>query len=95
MGISPQASSPSNTLLPPLLAGSQVWLGGELLPLELTSSGQISAVAPYDVPVDTIMPLVVEQGSSYSLPEPVTVAAAHPGVFTQDQSGKSAGASWW
>jgi uncharacterized protein (TIGR03437 family) len=77
---------------PPILGGAQVWLGGKPLPLELTASGQINAVVPYDVPVDTVAPLVVEQGGSYSLPETVRVIAAHPGVFTQDQSGKGAGA---
>jgi uncharacterized protein (TIGR03437 family) len=70
---------------------TQVFLGGEAMPLQFAGNGQINAVAPYDVAVNTTLQLIVQQGTSYSMPETVMVAQAQPSVFTQDQSGAGAG----
>jgi uncharacterized protein (TIGR03437 family) len=43
---------------------------------------------PFDVQVNTTQQLLVQQGSTISVPEPVTIAAAQPAVFT---NGKGAG----
>jgi len=77
--------------LPATLASTEVSLAGERLPLQVTTSGQINAIVPYDSPVNTSQPLIVQRNGIYSLPEPVLITEAHPGVFTQDQSGKGAG----
>ncbi|HWB85333.1 MAG TPA: hypothetical protein VG675_14415 [Bryobacteraceae bacterium] len=87
--------SSSAAVLPflPQMGGTRVLMGNEPLPLQYTGSGQINALVPYDVPVNSTQQLVVERnGVSYSLPETVLVSAAQPAVFTQDQSGKGAGA---
>jgi uncharacterized protein (TIGR03437 family) len=73
------------------LVGTEVILGGRSLPLYFTSSGQINAVVPIDAPVNTRQQLIVRRGSKYTVPEPVTIAAAQPAVFTPSQTGKGQG----
>lgn len=58
-------------------------LAGEQLPLQIASSGQINAVVPYDIPVNTTQQLVVQNGNAISVPQPVVIASAAPGIFTQ------------
>jgi uncharacterized protein (TIGR03437 family) len=77
--------------LAPTLGGTQVLIAGEQLPLLFSGSGQINAIVPYGVAPNTTRQLIVEQNLAYSLPEPVTLASAQPGVFTQDQSGAGIG----
>jgi len=74
------------------LAGTQVVLGGEVLPLQFVNSLQINAIVPYDLPVNAQLQLLVEQNGASSLPETVILAPAQPAVFTQNQSGQGAGA---
>src|SRR5205814_7407177 len=68
--------------------GTQVLLAGRPMPLQSASSGQINAVVPYDVPVNATHQMIVQRGTSYSVPEPVNIAVAQPAVFTVDGSGK-------
>jgi uncharacterized protein (TIGR03437 family) len=74
---------------PQTLSGTQVFLGGEPLPLEVTSAGQINAVMPYDAAVNGVGQLIVQRNGMDSMPETVLLAAAQPAVFTLDQSGKA------
>ncbi len=78
------------------LSGTEVLLGGELLPLLYTSSGLINAVVPYDLPVNAQYELIVSTGGMISGPQTVTVAAAQPSIFTIDNTGVAsvAGAVW-
>jgi uncharacterized protein (TIGR03437 family) len=86
-------SNPAGSLpLGDTLGGTEVLLGGEPLPLQYAGPGQINAVVPYDVPVNSVQQLTVQRNGASSLPETVVVAAAQPAVFTQDQSGTGAGA---
>jgi uncharacterized protein (TIGR03437 family) len=73
------------------LAGARVTLGGKVLPLITASEGQINALVPLDLKVNTRQQLVVMRGGSYSLPEAVAISAAQPGVFTKDGSGQGQG----
>jgi uncharacterized protein (TIGR03437 family) len=73
------------------LGGALVTIAGRPLPLLFASDGQINAIIPYDIPVNTRHQLAVRRGGSVTVPEPVTVAAAQPAVFTKDQSGKGQG----
>lgn len=82
----------SITPLPTSLASAQVFLAGESLPLQFSGAHQINAVVPYDIPPYSMQQLMVQAGDSLSQPEPVIVAAAAPGVFSQDQSGSGPGA---
>ncbi|MGH9672748.1 MAG: BACON domain-containing protein, partial [Bryobacteraceae bacterium] len=73
------------------LAGARVLLGGRALPLVFASSGQINAMIPYDLPVNSTQQLIVRKGARVSVPEPLAVAAAQPAVFTTSQTGAGAG----
>ena len=66
-------------------------LGGQSLPLLFSSAGQINAMIPYDIAVNTQHQLVVQRGTTSTVPEPVTVALAQPAVFTLNQSGQGQG----
>jgi uncharacterized protein (TIGR03437 family) len=77
--------------LPTLLQGTTVVLGGEALPLRATSAGQVAAMVPYDVPLNTNLQLILQNGTSISTPQSIAVVPAVPGVFTPDLSGKGQG----
>jgi len=73
------------------LGSTSVFLNGEQLPLLFASSGQVNAVVPYDVPVNSAQQLVVQQGTAISIPQSVVIAPAQPAIATQ--SGTGAGAA--
>jgi len=63
------------------LSTTQVFLQGRPLPLFYVSEGQINGVVPYDVSVNTRLPLVVRRGARGTAIELVGVAAAQPAIF--------------
>ena len=73
--------------LPRQLGGTSVTIGGELMPLIIVTPGQINAIVPYDLPVNSNLPLVVTHNNAISPPEPVSLAADAPGLFTVAQNG--------
>ncbi len=86
------AESLAGAPLPTALAGTEVTLGEQKLPLLFTSSGQLNAMIPFDLPVNTQMPLHVQRGASLSYGDSLTIAAAQPAVFTRNQQGTGQGA---
>ena len=74
------------------LAGAQAFIAGRLAPIQYSSKGQINILIPFDLASNSTQQLIVIQGSAYSTPESLIIAPAQPAVFTQDQSGKGAGA---
>jgi uncharacterized protein (TIGR03437 family) len=77
--------------LPTELGQTQVLVGARELPLIFVSAGQINAVLPYDIAVNTRQQIIVRRGTSYTMPETVTLTLAEPSVFTKDQSGQGEG----
>jgi uncharacterized protein (TIGR03437 family) len=73
------------------LGGSEAIIAGESMPLLFTNAGQVNAIIPYTVAVNSPQQVIVQQNMAYSLPETVTLAPAQPGVFTQNQSGMGIG----
>jgi uncharacterized protein (TIGR03437 family) len=69
-----------------MLGGTQVSFGGSQAPLLYASATQINAVVPWDVAGKSAVTVVV-QTTAGSTAENVAVAAAAPGVFTQNSSG--------
>ncbi len=74
------------------LAGAQALIAGRLAPIQYSSGGQINVLIPFDLAPNSTEQLIVIQGAAYSTPESLIIAPAQPAVFTQDQSGKGAGA---
>lgn len=86
--LAPQGTTVSAQLpLDTQLNGTQAILAGRPMPLYSTAGGQIGALIPFDVPVNTTHQLIIQRGNTYSVPVNVTVAEAAPAVFTQDLSG--------
>lgn len=74
-----------------VLAGTSVAIAGRPMPLQFVADGQVNAVVPYDVPLNTTLQLVLASGATITVPEAVVVAGAQPGVFTKDGSGRGQG----
>ena len=68
--------------LPTVLAGSTIYVAGNQIPIYYASDGQVNAILPYGLAVNTTQQVIVSSGSSLSVPQGITVAAAAPGVFT-------------
>ena len=77
--------------LPAELGGVTVTIGGELVPLDVVTPGQINAILPFDLPVNTTLPLIVTYNNAVSVPEPVSIVASEPGIFTFTQNGQGTG----
>ena len=80
--------------LPTELAGTEVTLGGMLLPLLFSREDQVNALIPFELQGRTNerLPLLVRRNEAISVSQPVFVSDTRPGIFTQDGSGTGAGA---
>jgi uncharacterized protein (TIGR03437 family) len=76
---------------PSALAGASVTIGGEPAPVYVVTAGQINAMVPFDLPVNTSLPVVVTRGNAVSAPQPVSLVSSQPGVFTQTANGQGVG----
>ena len=86
-----QTAQPSSLPFPTEINGTQVLMEGTPLPLRYVGSGQINAQVPFEVGINSQQQLIVVNGGAVSVPQDVIVAAAQPGVYTQDQSGSGPG----
>jgi uncharacterized protein (TIGR03437 family) len=77
-------ASATSVPLPTTLGNAQVIMGGQLLPLFYASPGQINAIVPYNLQVNTQHQVLISRGTTYSFPVPVNLAPAQPGIFTYD-----------
>ena len=77
--------------LPNSLNGTQVLIGGKPAPIYFTSTGQINAIVPFGVPVNTAQQLLVSTNGAVSVPEPIVLATAQPAIFSRDQTGRGLG----
>jgi len=76
---------------PNQLGATSVTIGGEPVPLYVVTAGQLVAGLPFDLPVNTSLPIVVTRNTAISAPEPVSVVSDQPGVFTQSVNGLGVG----
>ncbi len=67
--------------LPTVLGGSTIYVAGNQIPVYYASDGQVNAILPYGLAVTTTQQVLVSTGSSLSVPQSITVAAAAPGIF--------------
>ncbi len=76
--------------LPGDLNFTTVTLGDLTLPLFYTSTGtmgQVNALVPYEVPLNTTLPLLVQRNTTYAGPVSMNIAAAQPGVLVYGNPG--------
>lgn len=82
----------SQGLFDTTLAETRVLIDGVPAPLVYTSARQVSAIVPYRVAGKSSVELVAEYKGLRSAPVTLPVAAAAPGIFTLDLTGKNQGA---
>src|SRR5437016_11614234 len=70
-----------NLPLPTQLGNTIVVIGGVPAPLQFVTPGQINALVPYGVSMDTQHQVVVQRGVTLSQPVSVDIAPAQPQVF--------------
>ncbi|HTW66692.1 MAG TPA: hypothetical protein VME17_18860 [Bryobacteraceae bacterium] len=63
------------------LSDATVVMAGQPLPLLFGSDGQINAVVPWEINSNTSQQILVERGSTLSIPISVDVAPANPAMF--------------
>lgn len=76
---------------PTQVNATQVLMGGQPLPLRYVAAGQVNAQVPFELATNTQQQLVVQRGTTLSVPQDVVVAAAQPGIYTQDGTGTGPG----
>jgi uncharacterized protein (TIGR03437 family) len=81
----------SSLPLPASLAGSSLAFAGQSAPMLFASDGQVNAIVPYGLAVNAPQALIVSRAEALSVPQSVILAAAAPGIFTVDSSGKGQG----
>ncbi len=86
-----QAGQPDVVPFPTQLNGTQVLMGDIPLPLRYVSAGQVNAQVPFELGINTQQQLTVQWSNTLSVPQNVSVAAAQPAVYTQNQSGTGPG----
>jgi uncharacterized protein (TIGR03437 family) len=77
--------------LPTQLAGTQVIVGGLSMPLLYAGPSQINAMVPFSAAANTTQQIIVQSGSTLSVPEPIAIAPGAPAAFTRDGSGSGQG----
>jgi len=84
--LGPSNGSLAGFPLPTNLGGITLTIGGINAPLFYSGSGQVNAQLPFEIPANSLTQIVARaiSGSTESgaVPEPVTISAAHPGIFT-------------
>lgn len=81
----------NTTPLPTSLGGTSIMVAGKLLPLWFVSDGQVNAQLPYDLGVNVELQAIATGPNAISVPEPITIAPARPGIFSIDNSGTGQG----
>jgi uncharacterized protein (TIGR03437 family) len=72
--------------LPTTLGNAQVIIAGESVPLLYVSPGQINAVVPFGLNMNTTYSLLIQRDLTLSSPVPINVAGAQPGAFLSSGS---------
>lgn len=73
--------SASSVPLPRVLEQTRVYFGLRSAPLYFTSAGQVNAQIPWEFSQDPTVQAVVVRNGAASLPVPVALGAASPGIF--------------
>ena len=67
--------------LPEELQSTRILFAGQLMPLLFTSDGQINAMVPYELNVNTQHQILVQRGPTLAEPVSVDLAATQPAIF--------------
>ena len=73
--------------LPTTLGDTTVAIAGQPVPLLFAGDSQINGVLPYGIATNTKLQIALTRGNMLTVPEPLTIAAAAPGIFTKSANG--------
>jgi uncharacterized protein (TIGR03437 family) len=76
--------------VPTLMAGATVLMAGQPLPLVYASGGQVNAVVPAGININTSQQIVVQRDNTLSVPIRVDVGPAAPAIFPYPAPGEPA-----
>ncbi len=68
----------TETPLPSSLGGGSILIGGRKAPLLFASDGQVNAMVPFGLPVNSNQQVLAARGTSISVPQSVIIAPAAP-----------------
>ncbi len=77
--------------LPTMLNGTQVFLGGQPMPLIYASAGQVNALVPQGLAPNASDSLIVLRGTTLSVPVSLTITGLQPGIYSANSSGSGPG----
>jgi uncharacterized protein (TIGR03437 family) len=86
-----QQNSASSLPLPSAMGTTKVTVAGRPMPLLFVGPNQVNAMIPYDLPINATHQVVVQRGTTISIPQPVSAISSQSGTFTKDLSGTGAG----
>jgi uncharacterized protein (TIGR03437 family) len=89
--LAPEIAQAQAVPLPEQLGSVSVLLGGKPMPLYFTSEGQLVGVVPYDLAINSRHQMIVQRGTTISVPQPVLIGVSRPAIFTVDASGAGQG----
>jgi uncharacterized protein (TIGR03437 family) len=78
--------------LPRDLGETRVTIAGLRVPLFFSGDGQVNGQVPFELTPGTTTQVVATAQTSLAAPEPITMAAVQPGIFTVNSSGQGQGA---
>jgi uncharacterized protein (TIGR03437 family) len=90
-GLADGPASSNIAALQQQLAGASVVVGGRPASLLYADTGQVIALVPSDVPVNTSQQVIVQRDNVVGIAAPVIIASTHPAVLTVDGSGQGQG----
>ena len=87
LGLSDGRAAADALPLPEALQSTSMFIAGEPMPLLFSSDGQVNAMVPYGLAVNTNHQIVVQRGPTLSRPVAVNLAATQPAVFLTTPGG--------
>ncbi len=84
-------NSASTLPLPTTLGDTTVAIAGQPVPLLYAGDSQINGVLPYGIATNTKLQIAITRGNTLTVPEPLTIAQASPGIFTKSATGVGQG----
>ena len=77
----------TTTTLPTQVGDTRVLIAGTALPLRYVSGGQVNAQIPFELGINSSQQIVVQRGTTLSVPQDILVAAAQPAIYIDAASG--------
>jgi uncharacterized protein (TIGR03437 family) len=85
------ADAAARVPLPTTLGNTTLKIGDTLVPLYVSTDGQINAQIPYELTAPANYQMVLRTPTLITVPEPFNLSLTRPGIFTTNQQGNGQG----